>query len=140
MVYATAAGLCAAGASVCGKTALDHEMVHALFSSAAAPLLSRLPLQHHSVLVVLQAVTFLSVFLCNAMMVNLQSKALDLCPSVVAVITNSSANFFFSAVLGWLVFGEPLPLQWWCGAALISLGMALIHRSQADVEEKKKVE
>ena len=37
------------------------------------------------------------IVISNAVMVNLNSKALDLClSSVVPVITNSSSNFFFS--------------------------------------------
>ena len=41
---------------------------------------------------------------------------------------------FFQALLGWLCFGEPLPLLWWVGAAFILVGISFILQGQMDVE------
>jgi drug/metabolite transporter (DMT)-like permease len=43
------------------------------------------------------------------------------------------------AFLGWVFFGEPLPLGWWGGASLILLGLLLIHRSEEQRIDDKAV-
>jgi hypothetical protein len=45
-------------------------------------------------------------------------------------IVNVSANFFVTAILGWLIFSEKLPLQWWLGAALLACGNVIIGRRE----------
>jgi hypothetical protein len=40
----------------------------------------------------------------------------------------------FQALLGWLCFGEPLPLLWWVGATFILVGISFILQGQMDAE------
>jgi len=45
-------------------------------------------------------------------------------------IVNVSANFFITAVLGAMIFGEKLPLAWWLGAGLLAAGNVVIGRRE----------
>lgn len=45
-------------------------------------------------------------------------------------IVNVSSNFFITAVLGALIFGEKLPLGWWLGAGLLAAGNVVIGRRE----------
>lgn len=45
-------------------------------------------------------------------------------------IVNVSSNFFITAVLGAMIFGEKLPLGWWFGAALLASGNIVIGRRE----------
>lgn len=57
------------------------------------------------------------------------TRALTLATSTTRVaVLNTSSNFIVTAVLGMLVFGEGLPLLWWCGAALLVAGSVVIGR------------
>ncbi|KAI8376353.1 transmembrane protein 42-like protein [Radiomyces spectabilis] len=64
------------------------------------------------------------------------TKALNMAPSSVQVsVINGAANLSASALLGYLVFDEPLTLRWWCGASLILAGTILLSRSQKEKTE-----
>ena len=43
-------------------------------------------------------------------------------------IVNVSSNFFITAILGAMIFGEKLPLGWWAGAGLLAAGNVVIGR------------
>lgn len=45
-------------------------------------------------------------------------------------IVNVSSNFFITAILGAIIFGEKLPLGWWCGAGLLAAGNVVIGRRE----------
>lgn len=45
-------------------------------------------------------------------------------------IVNVSSNFFITAVLGAMIFGEKLPLGWWAGAGLLAAGNVVIGRRE----------
>ena len=45
-------------------------------------------------------------------------------------IINVSSNFFITAILGAIIFGEKLPLGWWCGAGLLAAGNVVIGRRE----------
>lgn len=45
-------------------------------------------------------------------------------------IVNVSSNFFITAVLGAMIFGEKLPLGWWLGAGLLAAGNVVIGRRE----------
>ena len=49
-------------------------------------------------------------------------------------IVNVSANFMVTALLGWMVFGERLPVMWWVGAALLGAGNVVIGRRGEEEE------
>lgn len=88
-----------------------------------------------------QAGSFGLIFLCNALMVNFSSKSLDLCSSaVLAVVTSTGLNFFFSAAFGFLFFDEPLNLQWAAGASFILVGLWFINAAAKEGNEKPKGE
>ncbi|XP_014234022.1 transmembrane protein 42-like [Trichogramma pretiosum] len=46
--------------------------------------------------------------------------------SLPCTITSSSVNYFCSAILGMLLFGETTSLYWWSGTSLVLLGLLLI--------------
>lgn len=46
---------------------------------------------------------------------------------------NTAANLFTSGCLGLLVFGENLPMLWWGGMALITVGIALVRREPTNI-------
>ncbi|KAI9494808.1 hypothetical protein BDB00DRAFT_871081 [Zychaea mexicana] len=66
------------------------------------------------------------------------TKSLNAAPSSVQTTTvNGAVNFSISALLGYLVFDEPLALGWWIGASLILTGSILLSRAQ---NRKEKTE
>ncbi|CEG62973.1 hypothetical protein RMATCC62417_00194 [Rhizopus microsporus] len=64
------------------------------------------------------------------------TKALNSASSSVQVsIVNGAANFSASAILGYLVFNEPLTVRWWIGACFILSGTILLSKSQKEKKE-----
>jgi hypothetical protein len=62
------------------------------------------------------------------------TRALTASPSTTKVtITNTSANFLVTAILGMVVFGEKVAGLWWLGAAMMGSGCILVGMR----EEKK---
>lgn len=54
-------------------------------------------------------------------------------------VVNVSANFFVTAMLGWLIFGEDLPWMWWGGAALLAAGNVIIaSRKEGDEQQQQR--
>lgn len=47
-------------------------------------------------------------------------------------IMNTSTNFMFTALLGFVIFSESLPPLWWLGAAMLVAGNVIIGRKDAD--------
>ncbi|ORX61570.1 hypothetical protein DM01DRAFT_1332170 [Hesseltinella vesiculosa] len=91
-------------------------------------------------LFIVRATCFILVFACNSLMWTLFTKALNKAPSSIQVtIVNGAANLATSAILGHVVFQEPLSLRWWAGASLMLTGTILISRGQAkDTKDKKE--
>ena len=55
------------------------------------------------------------------------TRALTAAPSTTKVsITNTSANFLVTAILGMIVFGERVRGLWWLGAAMMGAGCILV--------------
>lgn len=55
-------------------------------------------------------------------------------------IINTSANFMITALLGFIVFSESLPLQWWLGASLLVVGNVIIgRREEKEVDSKTDI-
>ncbi|KKK26488.1 hypothetical protein ARAM_001018 [Aspergillus rambellii] len=66
-------------------------------------------------------------FLCNIVMWALFTRALTAAPSTTKVsITNTSANFLVTALLGMLVFREEVGGLWWVGAGMMGAGCILV--------------
>ncbi|RKP38804.1 hypothetical protein BJ085DRAFT_1898, partial [Dimargaris cristalligena] len=74
-----------------------------------------------------RAACLVLIGLSNILMWALFSKALHKADSSITVtVYNTAVNFFLTALLGNLVFGEPLSLRWWFGSSLILLGTVLM--------------
>ncbi|KAI9299731.1 hypothetical protein BJ944DRAFT_273967 [Cunninghamella echinulata] len=92
-----------------------------------------------TILLIIRVICFSLIFGCNSIMWTLFTKALNLAPSSVQVTTvNGAMNLSTSAILGYLVFGEPLALRWWIGASFILAGTIMISRSQKEIDDNKK--
>ncbi|GFF25644.1 hypothetical protein IFM61606_00938 [Aspergillus udagawae] len=65
--------------------------------------------------------------LCNIIMWALFTRALTAAPSTTKVsITNTSANFLITALLGMVVFREKVSGLWWLGAGMMGGGCILV--------------
>ncbi|KAJ5489155.1 hypothetical protein N7539_004045 [Penicillium diatomitis] len=65
--------------------------------------------------------------LCNIIMWALFTRALTAGPSTTKVsITNTSANFLVTALLGMVIFRESVGGLWWLGAAMMGAGCILV--------------
>ncbi|XP_023228935.1 transmembrane protein 42-like [Centruroides sculpturatus] len=83
----------------------------------------------NNVLLLVQIGFFLLMLLSNALMWTLFTKALQLCATTLeATVTNTAANFFFTAIFGQVFFGETLTFLWWLGTMMIIVGLLLMHK------------
>ncbi|XP_052230968.1 transmembrane protein 42-like isoform X3 [Dreissena polymorpha] len=131
---AVCAGAMAAMASVSAKLAMTEDTVHAICSGILAG--TQLMALCDTLLYVLRAGCFASIFIFNSLMWTLFTKSLQHCSSTIeATITNTGANFLITALLGVLLFGERLSLLWWLGSCLILAGLLLIHKGNKETEE-----
>ncbi|XP_014103913.1 PREDICTED: transmembrane protein 42 [Pseudopodoces humilis] len=68
------------------------------------------------------------VFVCNAVMWTVFTRALRLSSSSAAAsVTTTASNFISSAILGKVLFGETWTLLWWVGLAMTVCGLILLH-------------
>ncbi|KAG0264440.1 hypothetical protein BG011_006799 [Mortierella polycephala] len=145
------AGTFAALASVFAKLTLDERTVEFLHDACNTVLAPTTPYctslfiakdgETSPVIVTVRATCFGLIFICNAAMWTLFTKALNRSRSSATVtVINSAANFCITAVLGYLLFSEPLALQWWFGASLIVLGSVLVSSDESNAPSKKKEE
>ncbi|XP_064640625.1 transmembrane protein 42-like [Lineus longissimus] len=83
---------------------------------------------------------FVLIFLFNAIMWTCFVKALRGCnSSVEAVVTNTAANLFCTAIFGRVFYKETLSLMWWMGATLILVGLVVISQGGTSLVEDDKV-
>lgn len=155
-VLATMAGTCAGLASVFGKLAVDGQWIrqglsllqgiseeyntpHATASVGLEPMMG---LNFSGMESALRGLCFASVFVCNMVMWNLFVKSMNFSSSVMATVVNSATNFFSSALLGHLLFAEPLPPSWWLGSGLIIAGLFFLAAAGAspDAAQKSKTD
>ncbi|KAI7890414.1 uncharacterized protein EV154DRAFT_386562, partial [Mucor mucedo] len=121
--FAIISGFFAALSSVFAKLFSDERTE--LFLSSIADQLDLVP--EKSSFLVARGVCFALIFACNSIMWTTFTKALNAAPSSVQVsIVNGAVNFSASAILGYLVFNEPLALRWWIGASFILAGTILL--------------
>ncbi|KAL1934147.1 hypothetical protein VTP01DRAFT_6329 [Rhizomucor pusillus] len=141
--YAVLSGIFASLSSVFAKlfsdtrTVLIHDALRdfVVKQDFASTLLS-LTVDPNTSLLGLRAACFGSIFICNSLMWTLFTKSLNAAPSSVQATTvNSAVNFSVSALLGHLLFDEPLALRWWIGASLILTGTILLSRSEKQREK-----
>ncbi|KAF9917768.1 hypothetical protein BX616_011359 [Lobosporangium transversale] len=140
------AGTFAALASVFAKLTLDVRTINFLqyacnsFIAPTTPYCTTLFIAKEGetspVVVAVRTICFALIFICNAVMWTLFTKALNRSKSSATVtVINSAANFCLTAVLGYALFSEPLTLQWWFGACLIVLGSVLVSSSEASKQK-----
>ncbi|XP_057291558.1 transmembrane protein 42-like isoform X2 [Hydractinia symbiolongicarpus] len=132
-------GCCAACASVCGKFAFgDIE----LFRNYTAFTFLGNIFDGVIVTIAIRVSMFSLLLIFNMTMWTLFTKALAYSVSTIEVtVCNTAANFFVSAWLGVILFGERLSLTWWLGSCFIIAGLSLIHsssRTQYDVKDSKE--
>ncbi|RUS35094.1 hypothetical protein BC938DRAFT_475880 [Jimgerdemannia flammicorona] len=142
--FALLSGLFASLASVFAKLFTDTRTDAAIqWICSASQLYAGLDLCANQgdnvLLLVVRGTCFALIFGCNALMWTLFTKALNKATSSVQVtVVNSAINFCATAILGNVVFGEPLALQWWGGASLIVTGTLLMTRAQSNASEQEK--
>ncbi|XP_041322441.1 transmembrane protein 42, partial [Pyrgilauda ruficollis] len=79
-------------------------------------------------LVLLRLICVGLVFVCNAVMWTVFTKALRLSSSSAAAsVTTTASNFISSAILGRLLFRETWTPLWWVGLAMTVCGLTLLH-------------
>lgn len=67
------------------------------------------------------------------------TRALTAAPSTTKVsITNTSANFLVTAVLGMIVFSERVGGLWWLGAVMMGAGCILVGMRDENKDDNKK--
>jgi len=67
----------------------------------------------------------------NILMLQTFNKALQISSTTIQVsILNTASNFIFTALIGFLAFGERLSLIWWSGTSMILLGTYIISSSE----------
>lgn len=150
-VLSTLAGTCAGLASVFGKLAVDGSWINRFMEwsmALSAPIRDNASDTASEVWEVwigsgLRGACFGLVFLCNMLMWNLFVKSMNFSSSVMATVVNSATNFFSSAILGHLLFGEPLPTSWWVGLCFVLVGLFFLARgdsssSSVTREEERK--
>ncbi|ORX63269.1 hypothetical protein BCR32DRAFT_298486 [Anaeromyces robustus] len=154
--YSALAGTLAALASVCAKLAVDsstnvfYRFVCSLFVSDESWCTTDNEvyikgddswIRFQTIFRVLRVSSFLCLFLCNALMWAFFTKALNVSSSSIQVtVINTATNFCLTAILGYLIFNEPLSLQWWFGASLIVVGTVLLNTEIQKIEEQNKKE
>ncbi|XP_064094012.1 transmembrane protein 42-like [Macrobrachium nipponense] len=137
-LYAVASGLFAAIASLCGKYAMASSEAQYLCESMLLALSQDDDLKQTNFVesscneysVFLRIVFFAFMIGTNCVMWTMFTKALRFSHTTLeATITNTAANFFFTAILGQVLFGEVVRSLWWMGTVLIISGLLLMHHA-----------
>ncbi|XP_054707831.1 uncharacterized protein LOC129217539 [Uloborus diversus] len=148
ITYSLMSGFLAASASLCGKFSMAAEQTLILCESVVQKLqgmdnnaenvYSFAPVCQNMI-VFTRMGFFLAMLLSNGVMWTLFTKALRTSSTTLeATVTNTAANFFFTAVYGQVFFGESLSLLWWSGTMLILSGLFLMHHTDEKDEVKKQ--
>lgn len=64
-------------------------------------------------------------------------KALQQSNTATATVISSGSNYILSALLGWTIFSERNCSTYWFGIFFILLGLAIINKSDDDVNKKE---
>lgn len=80
----------------------------------------------------LQLIKYGCVILFNVTMWGCYINSLKALSSLQATVTNFATNFLSSGLAGFLLFQEPLPIQWFAGASLIVLGVIVLSKSSIE--------
>lgn len=139
MRHALLAGANAAIAGVVGKVAFDADAVlvrHGLSLVGVSELMASRPAAssvvrrlHGTLLQVVpaRAAIFALLLFVNASVFRFLARGMDESGSSMRItVVTSAVNFLCSALLGALLFGEPLSWRWVCGSSLMVTGMYLV--------------
>ncbi|KAK2745460.1 hypothetical protein FQN55_006154 [Onygenales sp. PD_40] len=125
IILAIASGLFAAANGLFAKlttTTLTTTLSHLLSHHLSLP-----PSSTTTVEYIVRGAFFTLNLLSNALMWALFTRALTAASSSTKVaITNTTANFLLTAVLGMVVFGEEVRGLWWVGAGAMAGGCVLV--------------
>lgn len=77
-----------------------------------------------------------SMIASNVFMLGLFLEGMEESGSVAGTALSSAANFGASAMLGYVLWHERFPFQWWIGFTLVIIGVVLL--SSVKVEERQK--
>lgn len=133
--YSVLSGFFASLASLSGKFAMGNDDMLWLcevscgywFGESSVTTVNHFP-ACRNFLVYLRVVFFVIMILLNGLMGTTFVKALRYSrTSVEAMVTNTAANFFFTAIFSRVLFGEFLTLVWWVGTLFILFGILLMH-------------
>lgn len=84
---------------------------------------------------IVRLISFILNITTNSLMWYFFSKSLKYSrSSSQATVINTATNFILSALFGYFVFGEQLPMKWWMGSSLIIAGSWMVHLSS--IQEK----
>ncbi|KAK4303999.1 hypothetical protein Pmani_024032 [Petrolisthes manimaculis] len=137
-MYAVISGILAALASLCGKYAMASSEAQDLCEASLLLLYNEEIITRQNqidvicgqYLVLLRLLFFALMVGVNCLMWTTFTKALRFSTtSLEATITNTAANFFFTAILGQVLFGEVVTSLWWMGTVLIICGLLLMHHA-----------
>ncbi|CAL4149124.1 unnamed protein product, partial [Meganyctiphanes norvegica] len=136
-VFAVGSGMLAAVASLCGKYAMAAseaqdlcEAVLIMLTDAELKAATRVQEMCTQYTLLVRLLFFGLMILVNCIMWTTFTKALRFSQtSLEATITNTAANFFFTAILGQVLFGEVVTGLWWMGTVLIICGLLLMHHA-----------
>ena len=126
------AGVLASVATVLGKLASDPHTSLSRFTRAQCSAVGGDVNLCGHVISGVRLTCLVLMLLVNMVMLNFFMRAMREAGSIVATVAQNTVNFVFSALTGMLLFGEPLPLMWWCGTACMAGGIALLVHPQDD--------
>lgn len=140
-VVALASGFFGATASCFAKFAFDPNSVIALGARNAWAAGNATAEQRDGITASLllellaRACCLLLMIACNAIMLGSFVQGMKESGSIAGTALSSAANFGSSALYGYILLGEHFSVQWWCGFAMVILGVILL--SSIPVHEKK---
>ncbi|CAG5115579.1 unnamed protein product [Candidula unifasciata] len=145
-ICAVQAGSCAALASICAKLALTPSVTTTLVESLSLWVSGSVGVSlttTDQLVLVTRVISAVGILLFNAVMWTQFTKSMHLCSSTLeATASTTSSNFFFTAVLGKVLFREQLGTLWYLGSVLMIVGLAVLHRGSEDqmnnIQQAKK--
>ncbi|OJD19364.1 hypothetical protein AJ78_00634 [Emergomyces pasteurianus Ep9510] len=136
-ILAIASGLFAATNGLFAKLTTTH--LTTTFSQTLSHLLNLPPTSEGIAEYVTRTLFFGLNVLSNGIMWALFTRALTASPSSTKVaITNTTANFLLTALLGMAVFGEKVDGLWWVGAALMAGGCVVVGMREGAAETERR--
>ncbi|KAL2865702.1 uncharacterized protein BJX67DRAFT_172904 [Aspergillus lucknowensis] len=125
IILAIASGAFAALNGLFAKLTTDEQTTS--FANSILHIFGASTDNHPFLLLVIRGICLGLNVLCNVIMWALFTRALTAAPSTTKVsITNTSANFLVTALLGMIVFREQVGGLWWLGAGMMGAGCILV--------------